>query len=135
MKLLALTLFAITLLLPKLSLAQTELTFSDEIRATYEWAQGPLVGGESTLILKFMDGSGSPVELTSDLAVVLWMPDMGHGSAPTTIERSHDAQGNLIPGEHLVSKMYFVMPGLWEVRVERELSEGIVETQSFEIEL
>ncbi|NCN95822.1 MAG: hypothetical protein GW917_03800 [Bdellovibrionales bacterium] len=135
MKLQALILFVFTLILPQMSLAQPELTFSDEIKAQFEWVSNPQVGSESLLHLKFTDTEGNPVELSADPSVVLWMPDMGHGSAPTSVEKNRDAAGNVVAGEYQISKIYFVMPGLWEVRVERQISENAVETQSFTIEL
>jgi len=43
------------------------------------------------------------------LEVVLWMPDMGHGSVPVTITRKD-------LGTYEASPVHFIMPGEWEIR-------------------
>ena len=43
--------------------------------------------------------------------VKLWMPDMGHGSSPTTLEMAGDSCLR-------VKKINFMMPGLWELRIQ-----------------
>ena len=44
-------------------------------------------------------------------AVVLWMPEMGHGSSPTSI--SH-----LDTGTYRASDVFFVMPGHWQIKFQ-----------------
>ena len=91
-----------------LNLAQSGLC------ASLTWTQGPVSPTESEFILKFWNATGSSengpyVDPTNTLAVVLWMPSMGHGSSPVTIER-------LEPGVYRVRRVYFIMPGEWEIR-------------------
>ncbi|MEN0057818.1 MAG: hypothetical protein AAGB31_03205 [Bdellovibrio sp.] len=45
-----------------------------------------------------------------ELTAHLWMPSMGHGSAPLRID-------SLSPAKFHLSRMYFIMPGDWEVRL------------------
>ena len=40
----------------------------------------------------------------------LWMPDMGHGSSPTTLIRQDELCTR-------VDRLNFLMPGVWELRV------------------
>jgi hypothetical protein len=47
------------------------------------------------------------ITLTS---VVLWMPSMGHGSAPTKLEKISD-------GKFVVTNAWFVMPGSWSIMI------------------
>jgi hypothetical protein len=49
--------------------------------------------------------------------VQLWMPSMGHGSAPVKIER-------LDLNHFQVSEAYFVMAGTWSVKIEAVTAEG-----------
>ena len=82
--------------------------------ASLTWTQGPVSPAESEFILKFWNATGSSengpyVDPTNTLAVVLWMPSMGHGSSPVTIEK-------LEPGVYRVRRVYFIMPGEWEIR-------------------
>lgn len=44
------------------------------------------------------------------LSALLWMPSMGHGSAPVQVIPLED-------GKYKIKKMYFIMPGDWEVRL------------------
>lgn len=58
-----------------------------------------------------VDGSFLAEDPYLELAVVLWMPSMGHGSSPVTIER-------LDRGTYRVSEVFFTMAGDWEIRVQ-----------------
>ncbi|MBX3021812.1 MAG: FixH family protein [Bdellovibrionales bacterium] len=50
-------------------------------------------------------------DLEGHLAVVLWMPGMGHGSSPVTVEK-------LDIGTYRASRVFFTMAGDWEIRVQ-----------------
>lgn len=91
-----------------LNLAQSGLC------ASLTWTQGPVSPAESEFILKFWNAAyssenGPYVDPTNNLSVVLWMPSMGHGSSPVTIEK-------LESGVFRVRRVYFIMPGEWEIR-------------------
>ena len=80
-----------------------------------DWKVGPELG-ESRFILKTWNNSagtfnGPYTDLPYQLQVVLWMPAMGHGSAPTKITK-------LSSGEYDVSSVYFIMNGKWEIKVQ-----------------
>ncbi|UYL07776.1 FixH family protein [Bdellovibrio sp. SKB1291214] len=82
--------------------------------ASIAWTMGPQTPAESEFILKVWDKtSGSEngpfVDPANTLSVVLWMPSMGHGSSPVTIEK-------IETGTYRVRRVYFIMPGDWEVR-------------------
>lgn len=49
-------------------------------------------------------------EAFTNLKVVLWMPDMGHGSSPVTMK-------DLGNNHYLVSDAWFLMPGNWVVKL------------------
>lgn len=51
------------------------------------------------------------VDPKKEIKVVLWMPSMGHGSSPVTVE-------NLKTGTYRASNIYFVMPGEWEIKFQ-----------------
>lgn len=97
----------------------------------------PEVGKESFLTLDTRSGKDhSFIELADEtIEVVLWMPDMGHGSAPTQISRVLDTNGDVVPGRYTVRNIYFVMGGLWEVQVIITDKVGKKETHSFNITL
>jgi hypothetical protein len=59
----------------------------------------------------FVDPNGS-------IGVILWMPGMGHGSAPVKLSHAKDLTGQNIPGLFSASSAYFVMPGTWDVHVQ-----------------
>jgi YtkA-like len=94
----------------------------------------PVVGQESLLVLEAKDAkTHQPTELNDNIEVVLWMPSMGHGSAPTQVERTLDASGNVVPGVFNVRNVYFIMGGEWEVRVTLTDAQGVKETKSFTV--
>lgn len=70
------------------------------------WSQGPSSQGESRFQIQFE----SELPESTTLEVVLWMPSMNHGSAPVTVKR-------LSSSSFEASKVYFIMPGDWEVRI------------------
>lgn len=96
----------------------------------------PVVNQESLLVLEAKDAkTHQPIELNDNIEVVLWMPSMGHSSAPTQIERAIDSNGNLIPGTFNVHNVYFIMGGEWEVRVTLTDAQGLQETKAFKVTL
>lgn len=100
------------------------------------FTNAPTVGPESPLVLEAKDPkTHQATELTDKIEVVLWMPSMGHGSAPTRIERALDSKGQLLTGVFNVRNVYFVMGGDWEVQVTLTDVQGVHETKSFEVSL
>lgn len=72
-----------------------------------EWSQTPKNQTYTTFTLTLNDASLT----AADLKVYLWMPSMGHGSAPVQIV-------DLGNGVFDIQQVYFVMPGSWEIRFE-----------------
>ncbi|MBC7466329.1 MAG: FixH family protein [Bdellovibrio sp.] len=67
---------------------------------------------ENTFILQFhQPGSSVAVGVDQTIAIILWMPSMGHGSSPVKIQKIAD-------GIYRVTKVYFIMPGDWEIRLQ-----------------
>lgn len=96
----------------------------------------PTVGAKSVMVLEAKDpATHQTIEFNENINVVLWMPSMGHGSAPTQVVPAVDANGILIPGTFLVKNMFFMMGGDWEIRVTLTDAEGTQETQSFAVTL
>ncbi len=85
------------------------------------WNEGPRVADESKAVIE------SDVGLR-DLNVVLWMPDMGHGSAPVVVTRESETRFS-------ATEIHFIMPGVWEIRIEATDAGGRVESGSLRVEL
>lgn len=64
--------------------------------------------------------SGPFKDLPYSLHVYLWMPSMGHGSAPVKITKIND-------GEYDVSQVQFIMGGKWDVRFQLKDGNTVVE--------
>ncbi|MFI5390863.1 MAG: FixH family protein [Bacteriovoracales bacterium] len=106
---------------------QQHLSFSnDTIHADVTWATGPQNEKESVMLVKFR--AAEKID-NLDLKVSLFMPEMGHGSSPTKVEK--------IPGGNIykISKVFFTMPGIWEVRVTLRIEDGPKETQAFSLNI
>lgn len=86
------------------------------IHAKFQWAQTP----NSTDAQEFLLDLQGDLSQIDDLAVILWMPSMGHGSAPVKIERLSESQFR-------VTRVYFIMPGDWEVRMTLKKSGQVLD--------
>lgn len=69
------------------------------------WTRGPVLRTESSIDMLFV-----PHVAASTVKVEAWMPEHNHGTRPVTISWNSD-------GMITVSKLYFVMPGEWVLRV------------------
>lgn len=97
------------------------------------WITPPSTKEEARLRLEWRDPQRGATEPPGKFKVVLWMPEMGHGSAPTRLQRVLDQSGKQIPGAYDVTNMYFTMDGTWEVRVQLTTPTG-TETKSFPVD-
>ncbi len=94
-----------------------ELKFNQSGYCLYwQWEQLPTSSQSGSLIFKvvrpnLLDGSAVPVDLELTPALVLWMPDMGHGSSPTHVEK-------IDTGSYRARDVFFVMPGEWEMKFQ-----------------
>ncbi len=97
--------------------------------AQVEFTQGPFDGEESQFIVHFYEHQSARSEhimvTPQQLKIDLWMymgNHGGHGSAPVSFTEQS-------PGVYLVSNVYFIMPGRWNIRffVENEQKDLIVD--------
>lgn len=106
------------------------------VHAHVSWIQGPRTTEESIMRIEWKDGSThAPIEVPGSFKVSLFMPDMGHGSSPTQLERALDENGNPLVGVYNVTSVYFTMGGDWEVRVALKPTSGATETQIIKVHL
>lgn len=88
------------------------------------WVEGPK-RGISKFILKSWNHetgtmNGPYQNLPKNLFVFLWMPTMGHGSAPVTITQINE-------GEYQVSNVKFTMGGKWEIKFQLKDGSQVVD--------
>lgn len=88
----------------------------------YKWTKSATATemGSIELFLSSVEKPTEPINLNYDVAVVLWMPSMGHGSRPVFVEK----QSSL---KYLASKIFFIMPGDWEIRFQLKSNKEIVD--------
>ena len=84
--------------------------------ASLTWNTALSSDAENSATLRFWDkatgsASGPYRDADGEVAMMLWMPAMGHGSSPIKISPLGD-------GVYSASQIYFIMPGSWEVRVQ-----------------
>ena len=84
--------------------------------AKIEWIVGPSGDGENSFFVKFWGKeTGTPqgpfVDPEHDDGVQLWMPSMGHGSSPVTVTEEE-------VGVFRATRVFFIMPGPWDIRVK-----------------
>ncbi|MFN8943405.1 MAG: hypothetical protein ACK5WZ_02140 [Pseudobdellovibrionaceae bacterium] len=90
------------------------------------WEQLPTEDLRGIFKLKFYRLEDPSVMVEPNLApsVVLWMPSMGHGSAPVQIQKVSD-------GIYQISEVYFVMSGEWDIRVQQKLGKEVIDQVTF----
>lgn len=113
-----------------------ELPFSQlGLTAKYHWTQGPVISQESKLEVQIVRQSdGLPLELDWSPELLLWMPDMDHGSSPAAVQRVLNEQGDVIEGLYEFSSLYFLMEGRWEVQITLQHGDR-TETRLLQIDL
>jgi YtkA-like protein len=86
------------------------------------WEKKPTKDDMGSFVVEFYnpDDRSQFIDLHGTLDVVLWMPSMGHGSSPVTVEK-------LAPGQYRVSKVYFIMPGDWEIQFKLKNGDTVLE--------
>lgn len=94
------------------------------------WGKSPSVTEFATFNLKFyiQENPNQLVDPSNNLNVVLWMPDMGHGSSPVTIEK-------ISAGQYRISRASFFMAGEWEIRIQTKNGVNIVDQVTKNINL
>ena len=118
--------------------AHTHLKFNNGgIHAHVSWQRGPHTPDESSFRVDWKQGSDhSPLNPTEGFEVSVFMPSMGHGSAPVRIEAATDSAGRSILGSFIVSKIYLMMDGQWDISVTLKTDGGKKsETQKFSVQV
>ena len=116
----------------------THLVFADgAIHAHCTWVKGPLESPEESFLrVDWKSGvDHTAIEPPGAFKVALFMPDMGHGTAPTQIQRILDDQGRAVLGAYQVSNIFFTMKGDWLVNVTLKSPDGKEETKAFKVHL
>ena len=98
------------------------------LQALVSWEKGPQSPNESVMQIEWQNDLGAMME-PGNFRVVLFMPAMGHGSAPTQVNRVLDAHGNPLIGVFEIVNVYFSMGGDWDVQVILMKADGTKETQ------
>ena len=75
------------------------------------WETFPTESQFGSFVFTLSDLATDRLDLTppNPLTVVLWMPSMGHGSSPVSVE-------TIAPGVYRAKKVFFNMKGDWEIR-------------------
>ena len=97
----------------------------------WRWEKLPTGKQPGVLVFKSfrlsqLDNSPIESDLPGSASVVLWMPEMGHGSALTTTEK-------IDTGTYRSSNVFFLMPGKWEIKFDVKENDIITESASVAI--
>lgn len=77
----------------------------------------PLSSSEEAHALIILKKNNIVSDLPNNTKIFLWMPEMGHGSSPIQVSR-------LGSGLYDLSQIYFIMPGLWQLKIQ--LFDGLI---------
>lgn len=107
--------------------AECRQTFSKSgLCLVWYWEKKPTsVKDEGILIFKSYhlnahDQTAVETDMAASPHIVLWMPDMGHGSRPTVTHR-------LDVGTYRVSKIYFSMTGEWDIHFQSKNGSEVID--------
>ena len=113
-------------------LADCTIQFNQsKICLSWSWQTNPTDTDMGSLYFKTyrpnqVDNTPVQVDLPSVPQVVLWMPAMGHGSSPTTVEK-------LDVGTYQVNNVFFIMPGQWQIRFQLRDGNTVLDEASVNI--
>jgi hypothetical protein len=94
---------------------QTALSFT-KLNMPFEitWQNGcPSLDNNCSFTISFANNTPDGAVFFSEL----WMPDMGHGSSPFDIIQTG-------PNEWQFSEVYFLMTGVWQLKLNMKLNDG-----------
>jgi hypothetical protein len=103
--------------------SQCELTFSsEELCLDAKWEVMPTSSTFGSMILTFTDlnDPNLPVTPINEPFVMLWMPSMGHGSSPVSVEF-------IETGKYRIKDVFFIMPGPWDIHYQLKSGSTVVE--------
>jgi len=115
-----------------------DLSFSkSSLCASVTWVKQPTADDQGEFTLRFWDAAqgteaGPYVTPADDVAIKLWMPDMGHGSSPTKVIAATDATGSPVAGVFDVQNIFFVMNGKWQVFIQLKKGSQVVDQVEFD---
>lgn len=69
------------------------------------------------------------------VAVKLWMGSMGHGSLPVKVVQKQNEHGKILEGTFSAKRVYFVMPGDWEIWIQLKDGKDILEQAKIDVEI
>lgn len=96
---------------------------TEDLCASYSWLTNPTEDETGSFNLKFWSrANGQPTDPQLELKVVIWMPDMGHGSSPVTITKN-------AVGDYLVDRVFFSMHGDWQIRFQLKNAKAVSDEQ------
>ncbi len=104
---------------------QSDCTFfstSENLCLNLQWIKVPTDSEFGSFSLLFYKKQNPEATVSPAMTpnIALWMPQMSHGSSPVKMEISHS-------GDYLVTNVFFIMKGLWEIRVQFKDGEKVIE--------
>lgn len=94
---------------PSGSICSATLPSSLCVKVTWETWPTESTFGSFVFLISDLKTNVLAVAPPQSVSVALWMPSMGHGSSPVTVEQ-------VAPGIFRAKKVFFNMKGDWEIR-------------------
>ncbi len=92
------------------------------------WREGPLIGDESRSLIVLLNRDNTPVSTDYEVRLKLWMPTMGHGSFPVSLNE-------ISPGVFEARDIFFTMPGYWDIHFQLFRDNNLIEEVTWGLEL
>lgn len=95
---------------------------TEDLCASYSWRKAPTEQDFGSFALSFFKKDGTAADPQMTLKIVIWMPDMGHGSSPVKITKK-------AVGSYVVDNVFFSMHGDWQIRFQLLNAAAVAEEQ------
>ena len=117
----------------KSTLAQQKADFPSGQAVWLAWEKFPTDQDFGSFVIKLgrmnkADQTAIPEDWDGVVEVELFMPAMGHGSSPVSVQR-------VDTGTYRATEVFFTMPGDWEIRIQRKKNGSLVEQAIFPIRI
>lgn len=84
---------------------------SEGLNINFYFKTPVLIGEEVKVLILFTNNEGILTAPESNLNLKLWMPNMGHGSFPTSVYKISE-------GVYEIKEIFFTMPGRWNLHFQ-----------------
>lgn len=109
------------------SLETSKILSSVNLKLNLHWIT-PINSTQEAKAILLVTKDKLATDLPQEFSLFLWMPSMGHGSSPISVTK-------LATGVYQLSEVYFIMEGIWQLKIQLKKANSITDEVQFEYSL